>query len=238
MTKRGYVAVGVMVVVAVAVVLFLLLRSPSGIDVPTKRAEVIIALDAGHGGRDPGATAGDVLEKDINLAIVKKAQALIDADPDLKAHLTRSVDVFLALEERVRLAQEANAALYITVHANSFGDPQVHGIETWVDTTRKDGDPAYVFASMIQDSLSAATGARNRGIRTQESYLQRCGIPAVSLEVGYMTNPDERARLLDPLYQDKVAAGILGGVKQFLAWQAAGAAAATGSTADTSPRKP
>jgi N-acetylmuramoyl-L-alanine amidase len=227
MNKRGYIAIAVIVLLAAAAVAYFgFLRQPTGSSASTK-GKILVALDAGHGGKDPGATSGDYTEKAINFAIVKKIQSLLASDSQIRTITTRSVDVFVPLEERIRIAQDGGASIYVSVHVNSFTQSDVSGVETWVDTTRKDSDPSWTLAAMLQDALSLSTGARNRGIRTQESYLQRTLMPAVTVEVGYITNPAERTQLLDGLYQDKIAAGVVTGIRQFLAWRVTNPPAST-----------
>ena len=212
----------VAVVLLIAAGAFFLVRylggSPDEPDLPEVTVYTI-ALDAGHGGRDPGAVVGDVEEQEVNLEIVQKLRDLLDADPELEAVLTRNLDIYLALEERIRLAEEAGAVVYISVHANSYPDSAPSGIETIVDDTRSADDDSWVLAELIQSALSDATGARDRGTRSQESYLQRTEMPAVSVETGYLTNPGELAKLTDPVYQQTVAEGILEGIKQFIGWR-------------------
>jgi len=177
---------------------------------------VIIVLDPGHGGRDPGAVVGDILEKDVNLEIVKKVRGLIEAQPRLKPVLTRATDVTIDKLDRTQLADDIGAVLYLSIHVNAFDDPEVNGAETWVDDTRPPGDESWKLANFVQDALVVATGARDRGIRSQELYLQHTTLPAVSVEVGFLTCPEERAKLLDSTYQDRIAQGILKGILDYL----------------------
>jgi len=175
-----------------------------------------VVIDAGHGGRDPGAVVGDVLEKDLNLEIAKRLQALIDAEPDLVARMTRTLDIFVSLEDRVRIAEEARAIAYVSVHINSFDQVSASGVETIVADARPLDDDSWVLGELIQDGLVQATGARDRGTRSQDSYTHRATMPAVSAEVGYLTNPEEQAKLIDPAYQQQIAEGILVGIRQFV----------------------
>jgi len=204
--------------VAVGLLAFFLVSSFHRSPPAPPEPEYVIALDPGHGGKDPGAAVDGVAEKDLNLAIVKRLGALVDEEDDMRAFLTRTVDVFVPLEDRIKRAEAAGATVYISVHVNSFDDPGVHGVETWVDDTRADDDPSWVLAAMIEDAVSESTGANDRGVHSQELYLHLTEIPAVSIEVGYLTNQQERELLLDPDYQEKVVAGILAGVRQFIDW--------------------
>ena len=216
MKKGTWLLLGV-AVVAVAVVVSL---SIAGVFSSPEEAAVVpsivIAFDAGHGGSDPGAVVGDVYEKDINAAVVSHIKALVDADPQLDARFTRTLDVTVANIDRVAMAEEAEAVLYVSIHVNAFQDESVHGMEVWVDDTRTTDDPSWALARAIEEHLATATGARDRGVRSQESYLHRLAIPSVSVEVGYLTHPEERALLLDEVYQQQVATGILNGVRAFL----------------------
>ena len=210
------------VVILIGVLAFVLVRTFTGTPEvsPEPQAEprYTIAIDAGHGGRDPGAVVDGVLEKDVNLALAKRLRDLVDADPDLRAVLTRTADVFVPLEDRILRAEEAGATIYLSIHANSFDQPEVHGIETWVDDSRSDDDPSWILATMVQAATAEATGARDRGLRSQDSYLQRAQMPAVSIEVGYLSHPDERERLLSAAYQDTLASGIIEGIHRYLEW--------------------
>ena len=219
MTKRGIAALSLLAVAVVAVLIVVFLMRSSSEPEPDPPPIYVIALDAGHGGRDPGAVVDDVLEKDLNFEIVGRLQALIDAEPNLVAKLTRTLDIFVSLADRIRIAEEAGAVIYVSVHVNSYTDADPSGVETIVDDTRPLDDDSLVLAELIQDNVVAATGARDRGTRRRESYLQRTEIPAVSVEVGYLTNPDERAKLLNPEYQQVIAEGILQGIRQFLEWK-------------------
>ena len=209
-----------MVVIIVSLFLAGVFRRPSPEAQPvTTEPEgpfVIIVLDPGHGGRDPGAVVGDILEKDVNLEIVKKVRGLIEAQPRLKPVLTRATDVTVDKLDRTQLADDIGAALYLSIHVNAFDDPEVNGAETWVDDTRPPGDESWKLANSVQDALVVATGARDRGIRSQELYLQHTTLPAVSVEVGFLTCPEERAKLLDSAYQDRIAQGILKGILDYL----------------------
>ena len=219
MTKRGIITLLVLGAIAVAVVLILTLPGLLRKEEPEPAPVYVVAIDAGHGGRDPGATAGDVLEKDINLLLAEKLQRLVDAEADLTAYMTRTLDLFVPLEDRIRLAEEAGATIYISVHVNSFVTDEAHGVETIVsDQHALDGD-SWVLAELLQDAVTEATGARDRGARSQDSYMHRTELPAVSVEVGYLTNPEERAKLLDPAYQDQIAQGIFDGIKQFISYR-------------------
>jgi len=95
--------------------------------------DVIIAVDAGHGGVDPGATGpGGTREKDVTLAIARALAAQIDAEPGMRAVLTRDRDEFLELRDRIQRAHAAHADMFISVHADSIRDRSVSGASVYV----------------------------------------------------------------------------------------------------------
>ncbi len=181
-----------------------------------ERPVVTIALDPGHGGRDPGGVAGEVLEKDLNLQIVNRLVELIEQQPQITAALTRTSDLTVDNELRLQIAEQAEAEIFLSVHVNAFSDESVNGIETLVDDTRSQDDPSWKLAELIQNALIAATQARDRGVRSQGLYLNHTELPAVSAEVGFLSSTQEREKLLDPAYQDKIAEGLLQGVIDYL----------------------
>jgi N-acetylmuramoyl-L-alanine amidase len=217
--RRVFAAVAAVCLVGAAAYVFVYFLGRTPPPEPDPAPVYVIALDAGHGGRDPGAVVDDVLEKDLNLDLVGKLRDLVDAEPDLAAKMTRTLDIFVSLEDRIGIAEEAGAVMYVSVHVNSFDMPDADGVETIVADTRPLDDDSWVLGELIQHGLVSATGARDRGTRSQESYLQRTEMPAVSVEVGYLTNPEEKAQLVDPEYQQRIAEGILAGIRQFIDWK-------------------
>lgn len=94
---------------------------------------IVIAVDAGHGGEDPGAHGPTgVLEKDVSLAIAKRLARLINDQPGMKAVLTRDGDYYVGLRERVQKARQAQADLFISVHCNALTRPEMHGTAVYV----------------------------------------------------------------------------------------------------------
>jgi N-acetylmuramoyl-L-alanine amidase len=99
--------------------------------------DIIIAVDAGHGGVDPGASGRrGTREKDVVLEVAKALAARIDQEPGMKAVLTRDGDYFISLQERTRRARRAKADLFVSVHADSIADPEVSGSSVYVLSDR------------------------------------------------------------------------------------------------------
>jgi N-acetylmuramoyl-L-alanine amidase len=99
--------------------------------------DVVVAVDAGHGGQDPGATGrGGTREKDVVLAIARALAARINGEPGMRAVLTRNRDEFLVLRERIRRARVAKADMFISVHADSIANRDVSGASVYVLSER------------------------------------------------------------------------------------------------------
>lgn len=105
--------------------------------------DLVIAVDAGHGGQDPGAIGrGGTREKDVTLAIARRLAARIDAEPGMRAVLTRDSDQFITLGGRTRKARQLGADMFISVHADAVGNRSVAGSSVYVLSTRGASDEA------------------------------------------------------------------------------------------------
>ena len=104
---------------------------------PEKTREVVIAIDAGHGGADPGATgAAGTREKEITLAVARELKRLADKQPGMSAVLTRDSDTFIPLKERYQKAREAKADLFVSVHADAYASEDARGSSVWMLSSR------------------------------------------------------------------------------------------------------
>ncbi|TDU24418.1 N-acetylmuramoyl-L-alanine amidase [Panacagrimonas perspica] len=98
---------------------------------------IVVAIDAGHGGEDPGAIGhGGLFEKDVALTLARKLAALVNAEPGFRAVLTRDGDYYLELRERVKRARKAQADLFVSVHANALKDRNMRGSAVYVVSAR------------------------------------------------------------------------------------------------------
>jgi len=196
----------------------------------TYDALATIVLDAGSGGYDPGAVYGGVEEKDVNLLVAQRLQALAEADGRLRVVMTRTADVYMSLDSRVAKANSVEPALYLSIQANASGQhPEAAGIETLVAPATASGSPSWQLAEILQGAVIASTGARDRGVKRQDLYIRRITSPAALIEVGFLSNAAERARLQMTAYQEQVAQGILNGIVAYLEHTNPSFAAAEGS---------
>jgi N-acetylmuramoyl-L-alanine amidase len=121
--------------------------------------DLVIAVDAGHGGEDPGATGRDgTREKDVTLAVARVLAARINAEPGMHAVLTRSGDYFVALRERIRRARVAQADLFVSVHADAVADRSVAGSSVYVLSQRGASSEAAKWLADRENSADLVGG--------------------------------------------------------------------------------
>lgn len=136
-----------------------------------RRRMVTIAVDAGHGGEDPGAIGkGGTREKDVVLAIAKKLKARIDATPGMRAFLTRDGDFFVPLHVRVEKARRVKADLFISVHADAFPRPTAGGSSAYVLSERGASSTAAKWLAEKENSADLIGGIN---IQTQNNQVAR-----------------------------------------------------------------
>lgn len=169
-----------------------------------------VVIDPGHGGKDPGAVSGEIYEKDINLAISLMIRDNLSEQDNINVYMTRNDDSFLSLSERAKFANERKADLYVSIHANALEDETYSGLFTFYHTNKPLSKQA---AELIQSAAVAASGALDRGVRSANyTVLHETDMAAVLVETGFMTCPEELAKLLQPEYQIKMAKGITDGI--------------------------
>ncbi|MBR5336895.1 MAG: N-acetylmuramoyl-L-alanine amidase [Lachnospiraceae bacterium] len=181
---------------------------------PKEVYDKIVVVDAGHGGDDPGMSAQDTREADLNLTIAKYLQDLLE-DKGIKVYMTRTEDVSTSLEQRVDLANSLEADAFISVHCNAQKDDEDTLMGTQVFYNAEDTSGASLrLAELCMDSVTSAFES-NRLLcsKGNDIYIIReSKIPVALVEVGFMTNEAEMAKLLSPEYQRNAALGIADGV--------------------------
>jgi N-acetylmuramoyl-L-alanine amidase len=191
------------------------LVNPPNIDLPRNQAgQVVVVVDPGHGGRDPGAIGiGGIHEADIVLPLGVQVAALLQ-EQGVTAVLTRSDDREVDLEPRVQIAERADADLFVSIHANaiSLSRPDVNGIETYYYS-----DAGLRFGQVIHSSMLQVPGVQDRGMRRARFYVIRnTSMPAVLLEVGFVTGAQDARLLADPEFRSQMAAAITQGILQYI----------------------
>jgi N-acetylmuramoyl-L-alanine amidase len=176
-----------------------------------------IYLDAGHGGKDSGAAANGILEKDIVLKLVKKMEKLLNQYENTDVILSRSSDVFLELEERTDKANAANADVLVSVHVNAAGATSARGFESYRYPTADAGTVA--FQNVLHNEIMRAIGSNisDRGKKSANFHMVReSKMKAVLTENLFISNASDARLLKDDGFLDKVAEGHVNGLEKFL----------------------
>lgn len=174
-----------------------------------------VIIDPGHGGVDSGAIgANGVEEKDITLKIAQLVLRKSYQDPRLKVILTRYTDRYVAPYDRTEFANKRRADIFVSVHADSFGDPSIRGATTYV--ARKAQRQSNTLAKVVQNNLAVETRATNRGTKRASLFTREAKMPTILVEVGFLSNPTEAEKLVTPSYQHKVASALLHGIRQYV----------------------
>lgn len=188
---------------------------------PHEIYDKVIVVDAGHGGRAPGAVKKGVNEKDLNLAILTEIKALFDEidDNSVKVYYTRTTDTNPSLATRVGLANAAKADLFISIHNNSSASGKFNeknGTMVLYNENDTSELSSKQFAEICLTNVMETTGSNRRGL-AKGSYVhivRNSQVPVALIEVGYMTNLQELAKLQTEEYQKQVAQGVYNAVMQ------------------------
>lgn len=179
---------------------------------PWQEYETIIVIDAGHGGSASGDTKQQVMEKDLNLSIVRRLKSLLEGDGgSIGVYYTRTEDENPSFEQRLQLAEAVRADVFLSIHCHSSGDGQMseeNGTEAMYDEEKEDGSRqlAEIFLQEVSNSLGSKANGLFPGNR--DYVLRSSRVPAVSVAVGYMTNQEELDKLKTAEYQGRAAQGL------------------------------
>ena len=139
-------------------------------------AKTVVAIDAGHGGKDPGAIGKKlgIKEKDVTLAIAKELKALLDADPNFNAVMTRKTDIFVQLPERTEIARENRANYLVSIHADSSPRyDNMKGASVWVLSNRRANDEMGLLLEESEKKSELLGGAGRILAHNNERYLNQ-----------------------------------------------------------------
>lgn len=225
-------------------------------------ARRLVVVDAGHGGRDPGASGrGGLREKDVTLAVARRLAEVLRRDPTLEVRMTRDRDTLIALRDRTRMAngwkEEGQAAVFLSIHVNAHPTSRaVRGYETFFLSEAKTEDArrveamenaaqeyeeeepgggdalSFIFndlrqnlylressdwAAIVQEELGRMHPGPNRGVKQAGFHvLNGAFMPAVLVEIGFVTNAQEERLLGSRDWQHRVADGLAAAVRRFL----------------------
>lgn len=184
------------------------------VEEPAKaEGEILVVIDPGHGGNDPGCIWNDQEEKDINLAIALLLEPLL-VERGIRPVLARRSDSYMAVEDRAAYANRLGADLYISIHQNADDDTKIHGIETLYGTA----EGSEQLGQFVQEALAGSLGGRDRGSISGAELvvLNQTQMPSCLVECGYLSNPQERALLTDQAVQQQIAESLEEGIVSYL----------------------
>ena len=190
----------------------------------------IVIIDAGHGGEDGGAVGVDgTLEKDVNLAIALELEEMLRSE-GIKTRLTRDSDILLYdrnsdyhghkksqdMAARLSIAQEYKDAVFISIHLNSFSQSKYRGLQVYYSPN---SPLSQKLAQIVQQTVCASLQpTNNRKIKASDSniyLLDKIQHPAILIECGFLSNPEECSLLSDPDYRTKLCLCIFSSIVEY-----------------------
>lgn len=179
--------------------------------------ELCVVIDAGHGGSDGGTVSGEIIEKDINIAVALKLKAILENN-NIEVILTRNSDENVSLDQRTTAANDVNADFFISLHCNYYeDDSQIAGLECYYNSS--DATESKLYAESIINAVALSDDIKARDAKAESYYVLRyTQMPAVLVEMGFLSNYSECMKLVREDYQEilsqKIAEGILQELKK------------------------
>ncbi|MGN1319245.1 MAG: N-acetylmuramoyl-L-alanine amidase [Lachnospirales bacterium] len=172
-----------------------------------------IFLDPGHGGNNPGAVGPNGLrEADVNLDVALRTGRLLQSN-GYTVKYSRTSDKTVSLSERAAMANEWGADYFVSIHCNSNENPIYTGTETFY---YREGTKAERFANDVNNALVAEIGTKNLGIFTANFAVLRLTVmPAILVELAFISNPEEAEQLATPSFRESCAVGITNGIIEY-----------------------
>ena len=178
------------------------------------RGQVLVMLDPGHGGVDPGAVGiGGLQEKGVVLAVAQHTAAALQAQ-GIAVQMTRQSDQTVDLQPRATMAETARATVFVSIHANAVNmqRPEVNGLETYYYS-----DTGQVLATALQRQVLGTMAMNDRGVRQARFLvLRRTSMPAALIEIGFVTGAIDAPKLRDPRWQAQMGQAIAQGIINYL----------------------
>ena len=182
--------------------------------------KVVVVIDAGHGGHDPGKVGvNDALEKDINLQIAEKVKKYLEKN-EIEVVMTREDDVMEDtkledMKKRVALINKTKPVITVSIHQNSYSDPNVKGAQVFFFTGSEVSKEA---ASLMQEELRKIDSENIRQIKGNNEFymLKKTEVSTIIVECGFLSNPGEAEKLVSEEYQEQMAQAICSGIMTWL----------------------
>lgn len=179
-----------------------------------QRGQVLVMLDPGHGGADPGAIGiGGLQEKGVVIAVSHHAANVLRSQ-GISVQMTRQGDETLDLQPRVDRAEAANATIFVSIHANAINmqRPEVNGLETYYFA-----DASLPLANAIHRRVMGTMAMNDRGVKQARFFvLRRTTMPSALIEIGFVTGALDAPKLRDPQWQAQMGQAIAQGILDYL----------------------
>lgn len=190
------------------------------VDTPPAETEKIVIIDAGHGGSDPGAigvTEDETTyqEKAITLSVATMVKNILTKQ-GINVIMTRDKDTYPSLTERSDLANTNSAVIFASIHANSATTPTASGFEVYyssMNNSSATGLSSSELAKAVSNAIDKEISTKNRGVKTADHVVTKtCKMPAILVEIGFMSNPEELELLVSKDFRASLAKGIANGI--------------------------
>ena len=169
-----------------------------------------IVIDAGHGGTDVGATGGGIYEKNITLDVSEKVEAILK-QRGYQVKMTRPDDKFVSLQDRVTISENYNPDIFVSIHVNSSVRPEITGVETHYYHQY-----SMSLAQTVHSAFASAVQSPNRGLFKSKFYvINHTTCPAILVEIGFISNANERAQLISEKRKQATAKSIADGIDNY-----------------------
>ena len=177
------------------------------------RSNIVVMIDPGHGGKDPGAVGiGGLQEKNVIFPISQEVTRILQQN-GVSVRMTRDTDSFVSLAGRTELANRAGADLFVSIHANaiSLSRPEVNGLEVYYFQSGK------TLAQTIHRNILSSISMRDRGVKTARFYvLRNTNMPSALVEVGFVTGREDAPNLSSPAHRSRMAQAIANGILEYI----------------------
>lgn len=178
---------------------------------PRCNGKKLVVLDAGHGGSDYGAIRGGINEKDINLDVTKRVQAILQSK-GVTVAMTRDKDETVSLEGRTTFCAQENPDIFVSIHVNSSLKPEITGIEMHYYHQE-----SMELARTVHSCLVSCIKTKDRGLFKSRFYvINHTKVPAILVEIGFISNDQERADLVSEKRKDQTAKAVAEGILEYL----------------------
>ncbi len=176
----------------------------------------ILTLDPGHGGYKPGASAAGYYEKNIVLDVALKLKELLDQDPHIKTYYVRTDDSHVELKDRADLANDSQSDLFLSLHVNSYWATRTGAETLYMNRSTNNGYSNLAFAELMHNTYVDNTAFISKRLSERDDLyvLKYTKMPAVLLEMGYISFSGDRALLLDENQQEIMAQAIYDGLNK------------------------